>query len=244
MKTIYLIISGLVIWGCTSKQSVTESKIQLKTTPETINTAIEIEFFKGKAFKAPSFAIWIEDIDGTYIETIFVTRYVATGKFGQGEIEPGKWKNEPDYVRRPATLPYWAHKRNIQAPDGLYVPSPETPVPDALSHATPKTDFILNTGSKVLSGKKFRILFEINQPWDSNNYWTNSKFQNDLNYFTSLQPALVYAVTIDTDSQETEYFLNPIGHSHPSGNNGKLYTDLTTLTTAKEIAEKIVVRLN
>ena len=84
---------------------------------------------------------------------------------------------------------------------------------------------------------------EINQPWDSNKFWSNNKFPGNLNYFTSLQPALVYAVTIDRESDETNYYLNPIGHSAPAGENGKLYTDLSTITTAKDIAEKIIVHL-
>ncbi|HDP68410.1 MAG TPA: hypothetical protein ENN20_07935 [Candidatus Marinimicrobia bacterium] len=85
---------------------------------------------------------------------------------------------------------------------------------------------------------------EINQTWDSNHYWTNNKYPDDLEYFTSLQPALVYAVTIDLDSGISEYFLNPIGHSHYSGKNGLLYTDLTTFTTALQIAKKIIVRVS
>jgi hypothetical protein len=45
------------------------------------------------------------------------------------------------------------------------------------------------------------------------------------------------------DSELTEYYLNPIGHSHYSGKDGLLYTDLSTFTTALQIAEKIVVRV-
>ena len=84
---------------------------------------------------------------------------------------------------------------------------------------------------------------EINQAWDSNRYWNNNKFPGNNNYFGSLQPALVYAVTVDPAEKGKEYHLNPIGHSHPTGDNGELFTDLTTLTTAKDIAWKIIVRL-
>lgn len=233
----------ILFWGCTSKKNITEQKTEISTSVESFATPFQIEFSRGESFNHPSFAIWIEDLNGNYIETLFVTQYVGSGKFAHGEIESGKWKNEPDYVRRPASLPYWAHKRNIQAPDGLYVPSEETPVADAITGATPKSDFVLNTGTKMNSNKRFRVLFEINQPWDSNKFWTNDKYPDDKDYFTSLQPALVYAVTIDLNSSETEYFLNPIGHSHPSGKNGKLFTDLTTITTAKNISKSIVVRL-
>jgi hypothetical protein len=86
-------------------------------------------------------------MEGNYIETLYVTAYVAKGRFSFGELAPGKWKSEPGDVRRPATLPYWAHKRNIKAPDGLYIPSPETAVPDALTSATPTGNFNLETAT-------------------------------------------------------------------------------------------------
>jgi polyphosphate kinase len=40
------------------------------------------------------------------------------------------------------------------------------------------------------------------------------------------------------------YTLNPIGHGHYAGKDGKLYTDLSTFTTALQIATeiKVVVR--
>ena len=126
---------------------------------------------------------------------------------------------------------------------GLDAPVLETALPDALTGATPKGSFTLQTGSKVKNEKFYRILFEVNQPWDSNDFWTNNKFPDDNNYKTSLQPALIYAVTISADSNGKEYFLNPIGHSHYSGENGNLYTDLTTITTAKNIFSKIKVTL-
>ena len=243
MKTFTIILVAILIWSCSSNKNITEEKVLIKTTPEIINTPIQISFFEGAKHNHPSIAFWIEDLEGNYIETLFVTSFVASGKFGHGEIEPGKWKNESDYVRRPATLPYWAHKRNIKAADGLFVPDSITAISDALSGATPLGNFQLETGSKIQSGK-FRVLMEINQPWDSNKFWTNNKFPSDNDYFASLQPALVYATTIDLDSGENEFFLNPIGHSHPSGKDGKLYTNISNHTTALEIAHTILVKIN
>jgi len=134
--SIFIII--LILAGCASQRSMDEEQKVIRTSPENNIRMLEIQFVAGEEFNHPSFAIWTEDLYGNYIETLYVTQYVAKGKFAFGEIEPGKWKNEPGEARRPATLPYWAHKRNIQAPDGLYVPSPETEVPDALTSATPK----------------------------------------------------------------------------------------------------------
>jgi len=243
MRKYLLLIPFFIALACVSQREVDSERVTLRTTPDNPKRNIEITFLKGKSFNHPSFAIWTEDLEGNYIETLYVTNYVARGKFAYGEIKPGRWKNEPGEVRRPATLPYWSHKRGIKAPDGLYIPSPKTAVPDALTSATPVSDFILQTATGYSGNKKFRILMEINQAWDSNRYWHNNKFSGDNNYYGSLQPALVYAVTIDPAETEKEYHLNPIGHSHPTGKTGELFTDLTTLTTAKDIARKIIIRL-
>ncbi len=240
---LFLSLIFLLLSACASQRRMDTETVTLRTTPENPVRNMEITFTKGDAFNHPSFAIWTEDLEGNYIETLFVTRYVAQGKFGHGEIEPGKWSNEPGEVRRPATLPYWAHKRNIQAPDGLFIPSPETAVPDALTGATPLSGFRLETATSYSQDQQFRVLMEINQAWDSNDFWTNNKYPGNNDYFGSLQPALVYAVTVDPKQPDIDYHLNPIGHSHPTGKNGRLFTDISTLTTAKNIAEKIIIQL-
>lgn len=238
-----ILSAALIFTGCSTNREVLSETEILEFTPEKVQTAFEMEFEKGKKHNHPSFAIWIEDLEGNYIETLYVTKYVATGIFRYSDSEPGKWKNEPGFVRRPATLPYWAHKRNIIAPDGLYIPSPETPVSDAITGATPKGNFKMNTGTSVSSTNKFRVLVEINQAWDSNKFWTNNKYPEEINYFASLQPALVYAVTVDLKSSKRDFMLNPIGHSHYSGKTGELFTDISTLTTAKEIFNSISIKI-
>ena len=243
MKTLIIIAATVFLAGCASQKNITSESEIITTSPEKINTKLEFELTTGISHNHPSFAIWVEDLDGNYIETLYVTQYFAKGVFGHGETSPGKWKNEPGEVRRPAALPYWSHKRNIKAADGLYAPSPETAVPDALTGATPKGNFILKTGSKVTGDNSFRVLVEINQPWDSNDFWTNNKYPENLNYNTSLQPALVYDAVITTSSPKTEYFLNPIGHSHPAGETGELFNDISSITTAREIFSKIEVRM-
>ena len=243
MKTKIILAFLIILAGCASKQNLPGTIETLTTSPEIINTNLEFKLTTGKYHNHPTFAVWIEDKDGNYIETLYVTRYFAKGVFGHGEVEQGKWKNEPGEVRRPAALPYWSHKRNIKAPDGLYAPSPETAVPDAFTGATPKGNFILNTGTKITHDKTFKVLFEVNQAWDSNDFWTNTKYPDDVNYKTSLQPALVYEATISPEQAKTEYVLSLIGHSDPSGKSGELFTDVSTITTARDIFNKIVVIL-
>lgn len=241
MKTLVFILIIIIFSACTSQQKIESTVENIITRPEQINSQFEFNLTPGKYHNHPSFAVWVEDLEGNYIETLYVTKYYASGIFARGEAAQGKWKNEPGNVRRPATLPYWSHKRNIKAPDGLYAPSTETAVPDALTGATPKAGFNLKTGSKVTGEKMFRILFEVNQAWDSNDFWTNDKYPDNFDYKTSLQPALVYAVTFSAGNAGKTLYLNPIGHSHPWGENGELFTDLTTITTAREIFGKIAV---
>jgi hypothetical protein len=203
---------------------------------------LEIKFLKGKSFNHPTFSFWVEDLEGNYIETLMVTEYVAKGIFGHGSLGNGKWDSKPGPAERPSTLPVWLHKHLIES-GGKLLPSPENPVPDAITSATPPGDFVLESVIKNKLQNKFRLMMEINQTWDWNEYWNNSLFPDDFDYKASCQPALVYSTVVDCNQPGKDFYLNPIGHSHYSGLNGELYTDISTLTTAKEIVYKVCVQI-
>ena len=65
----------------------------------------------------------------------------------------------------------------------------------------------------------------------------STKYADDLGGF------IVYAVDIDTAKPETEYTMNPLGHSHYAGKDGSINTDLKTITTALQIAKRITVKI-
>lgn len=246
MKHIFIIISVLGLVACgTSRESVlkgqADSKFEFTTNSSGNGPSITVDFRKGESFYYPLLAIWIEDTEGRYIQTLYVARSVATGVFKYGVQEKGKWVEGPK--RAPQTLPYWAHKRGIKASDGLFVPEPSSPVADAYTGATPTTGFILNSKADNRLPEKFRVMLEINQNWDWNQYWTNSRYPDDQNYLMSAQPAVVYKALIDGSQPEASYLMKPVGHSHYSGKTGELFTDLTTLTTALTIADSIIVRV-
>jgi hypothetical protein len=203
--------------------------------------SIELTFTSGEEHNHPTFAIWIEDMEGNYVQTLFVTRYLSTGIYGHGGFDQEVWKSVPGPQQRPATLPYWLHKRSDHFNIPL-LPDSAHPVLDGYTGATPKGDFVFHSGVKKAVSGKIRLLLEINQAWDWNEFWTNSLY-DDPDYRTSCQPSLVYAVTIDLNNPDPEYYLNPIGHGHYAGKDGKLYTDLSTFTTAMEILEKASVKL-
>lgn len=208
----------------------------LKSAP----VLLVVDFVKGKFHNHPLMALWAEDLNGNYLETFFVAKSIGTGVFDKVSGGGGKWLPGP--VRRPAALPYWAFKRGVKEADGLYVPSSQTAIPDAIAGATPKSNFRLIAKPTLPNFPKvFNLLFEINQSWDWNQYWTNSMFLDEPEYRTSSQPSLVLSVRVNLDKTDKVLYLNPIGHGHYSGKSGELFTDLSTLTTALEIAKKITV---
>jgi len=233
-------VISLSLLGFNSNQCKKRKKKEPEKIEANINGKgyeIEITFLTGKGHNNPSFAIWVEDMNENFIQELFVTKSVATGIYRYGDSSSGKWEAGEKMYN--ATLPYFIHKRSENAS----IPSHDAPIIDAYTGATPTSDFILTTKSDIKYDKKFRIVFEINQAWDSNNYWNNAKYPQEKEYRNSLQPSIIYAVTIDPDNLMDEYTLNPIGHGHYAGKDGKLYTDLSTFTTALQIAESIKINI-
>lgn len=247
---ILLLITAVSILGFAGHQAFLNlpGKDKKKNEPEKIvanpnglGVNLEINFQKGKKHSHASFVIWIEDMDENYIQTIFITKSIGNGVFEHGDSKSGKWM--PGEIQRPAALPYWSHKRGLKNKNGYFTPDSETAVADAYTGATPNGDYILSGKTdKILSGK-FRLLMEINQAFDWNEFWHNAKYPDDSEYKTSCQPSLIYSVTLDPSLKNTEFHLNPIGHGHFSGKDGKLYTDLSTITTALEIVKKVWVEV-
>ncbi len=235
-----------VLFSCSSgikknKAVVAETRQVITSNAGGKGPTVSVELFRGKSFYYPLMAVWIEDTGGNYIQTLFVARSVATGIFKYGRQENNKWVEAPK--RAPQTLPYWAHKRGVKASDGLYMPEPSDPVSDAYSGPTPVTGFVLNSKADTKLPPRYRVMLEINQNWDWNEYWTNNKYPDDENYKMSCQPALVYEALVDDQSPVGRYRMRPVGHSHYSGKSGELFTDLSTLTTALTIADSIIVSI-
>ncbi|MCU0370850.1 MAG: hypothetical protein MUC31_05500, partial [Bacteroidales bacterium] len=231
MAGIVLAVTGYRCSG-TRKTSASGQVETIVTNIDGRGIAIEVEFTRGKSHNHPLMAIWLEDMTGKYIETLYIAESIGKGIFQHGDKSQGQWQEGP--VRRPAALPYWGHKRGIRAEDGYFIPTPENPMPDAVTGPTPAGDFILKGKSTSLVPSPFKILMEINQSWDWNEYWTNALYPDDENYRSSSQPAIVYEAVIEPESGRKEFTMVPVGYSHYSGLDGSLTKDLGTLTTALE----------
>lgn len=208
---------------------------------------IVIELKKGKGFQYPLFAVWAEDFMGNYIETLYISRVISSSTFDYGKKVDDNWKSA--ILRRPEALPYWSHKRGIKASDGLFVPLNNSLDLDAVSGATPTSNFILKSKSNLNKNSKYKIFVEVNQSYDWNEYYTKNKFPNDLIYSGTGQvgqPSLIYSTEINLAEIKSKpyYLLTLIGHGHHSGKNGDLYADLKNITTAKTIVDRIIISIN
>ncbi len=239
--SLLLIITGYRCSG-TRKTTDTGQVETIQTNIDGNGISIEVEFLKGESHNHPLMAIWLEDADGRYIETLYIAESIGKGIFQHGEKTKGQWEAGP--IRRPAALPYWGHQRGIREADGLYIPTPENPMPDAVTGPTPSGNFTLQSKSSVPTPSVFKLLLEINQSWDWNKYWTNTRFSDDADYKSSSQPAVVYEAFIDLKATQKEFVMVPVGHSHYSGADGSLSPDLSTLTTALDIVKSITVKIN
>jgi hypothetical protein len=206
---------------------------------DSTGTPFEIHFARGRYHNHPLMVFWLEDTEGKYLRTIYVATSIGKGVFRYGTAEEGFWK--PGEIQRPAALPVWGHKRGVKNEFGNMIPSPAIPVPDAMTGPTPKRNFVLHTNTGKPLPRQFVVKMEINQTWDFNEFWTNDKFPGNDEYITSCQPALVYEARINLDELQNEYTMLPIGHSHYDGSDGAVTRDLSTITTALQIAREVKV---
>lgn len=200
---------------------------------------IGISLTKGKSFNHPTFVIWEEDMDGNFKRTLYITKSYASGIFGHEMVGDSIWLNKAGSSYQPAALPYWTHRKGL-IENKYTIPTPEHPFVDAYTGATPDENFQFETNVNSKENQ-YRIVLEVNQTWDWNTYWTNNKYPNSPAYKHSAQPSVIYAVVINKD--DSTFYMNPIGHGDPKGKSGKLFTNLNTLTTAKEIFNSVKVEI-
>lgn len=244
MKNISYFLLAIMVFmmanACKTTQETKETIVIQDQMGNSSDQQMEITLLKGKSFNHPSFVIWIEDTDGNYIKTIFITKSYASGIFGYKMIGDSLWVKEAGFSLQPAALPYWTHKKGLLK-NGQLMPTPENPFVDAYTGATPQQDFVF-VSQPYQTESKYRILLEVNQAWDWNDFWTNDKYLDNPAYLHSAQPSLVYSV--DINPEESDFYLNPIGHGDAKGESGKLFTDISSLSSAKEIFRTLKIEIS
>ncbi|MCK9302481.1 MAG: hypothetical protein PHW88_04455 [Bacteroidales bacterium] len=183
----------------------------------------------------PQIAIWVEDLAGNYLTTIYASHKIATES----------WQSNGGN-RRKESLPTWCYARGVQYPDGLYLPTKSEPLVDGISGATPHGSFDVKM-CPVGDLKQFVVKIELNHSTDWNDNYPKNAKEGDANYSGgkegSGQPAVVYSAEIDLDSNRKQYTATIIGHSSPDGSNGNIYSDTSSLTSALNIAKEITINI-
>lgn len=168
---------------------------------------------------SPQYAIWMEDTEGSFLGTLYVTQKT----FDWAKKSAGQ---KPERVE---ALPYWWHKQKL------------VQLTDAMTSATPQNDIHIYN---MISDYPARVVvkLEINNSLDFNEHYTKNG-KNGTEYSgASGQPALIYAAEVDL-ANPGEYDLRLIGHSSPDGSDGRLYLDMSYVTTAMRIIKSTTVQL-
>ncbi len=178
----------------------------------------------------PQIAIWAESSVGALIETFFVSEESAFS-------ESFEW--DGNERRRVDILPIWRHQFTLASgiePDGDI---------DAYSGATPDHSFsIANYLHEDPNGFYFSV--EVNAPNDPNEFYHSEQSESELGYTLPGvgQPSIFYSAYIDPEDDRKYYLMEFVGHGGSSSQqSGEIYYDSKDLTTARNLIEKIIVRV-
>jgi hypothetical protein len=187
---------------------------------------------------APQMAAWCETTDGQFLATLFVTERLGTGGWRSAPADPTPTAE----IRRPESLPVWAHRHGRVYADGLRVPTSEEPAADAVTAATPRQGFTLQT--LLPTGyDELVVFFEVNHSADFNDSFGAELAPGHPRYsggpWGSGQPALVYRALVSTADAPATTKLALVGHAAPDGSSGEIDPDLSEVTTAQHIVSKV-----
>lgn len=172
-----------------------------------------------KQKREPQAAVWLEDINGNYIKTLYVTERASHKS----------WMMSPK-EGRPESLPVWYHASKFE-PAKNAAPAMEL---DAVTSATPKGGIIFDA---KLEDKTYVIKAEFNTSFDYNDSYTKK------NSGVNGQPSVIYEAVIPADFNKSseEIRLSFTGTGSLDGSDGLIHKDTTGLTTAGTIVKLVAV---
>jgi hypothetical protein len=167
----------------------------------------------------PAMAIWAESKNNTIIETLFLSEDIA-------------YSDKPDWhgkeTPRNEIMPIWRHR--YTAITGV---SPNGKV-DASSGATQSHQFSLDS-HLAADGEPFTIFLEINAPADADSNWPDKHLG---------QPSILYSVYIEPENKQKYYLVELTGHGGEAFKDGNINYDASTLTSAKEILDLVLISID
>ncbi len=192
-----------------------------------------------KEKREPQVAVWLEDEEGNYIRTLYVTERASHKS----------WIFSPK-KGRPESLPVWygaskdgstASKAEASSsgtkasPSTASAPSLSRSL-DAVTGATPKSELSLTV---QMEDGDYIIKAEFNNSFDYNDFYTKK------NSGVNGQPSVVYTAKIPADlAAGQEITLDFAGTGSLTGEDSAISKNTQNLTTAKEIVKSVTVRAN
>ncbi len=225
-----LALAALVLSLAASGRSLAaEPRLKLSLVPGPAY-AHKVRFGLVPVTLRPQIAMWIEDAEGRFVDTIYVTRRAAKAD----------WKAAGG-ARRPEALPLWSHARGKAAPDGLYMPDAKHPLPDAVSGATPEEAFAKHWPLPAsLAPGSYRIRVELNSSFDWNASYPDKLPKDDARYSEANgQPSLLWEGRLVLGGGPASARLEPAGTGSLRGEDGMLRPGLEGLTSALDLAASI-----
>ena len=172
-----------------------------------------------KQKREPQFAVWLEDTEGNYVSTLYVTERASHKS----------WIMSPK-DGRPESLPVWYHASKYEPTKST---SPDAKL-DAVTGATPKGGIIFNA---KLDDKAYKIRAEFNTSFDYNVFYTKK------NSGVNGQPSVIYEAVIPADFNKSseEIRLEFSGTGSLDGADGNIHDETENLTTARTIVKMVAV---
>lgn len=263
-------------WGMTMRASdLAGSKHELryivldKTLDAPSVNQLTVEFKAGRAFQWPQYAIWLETLEGDFVQPIYVTEKLATNNFENRVSQRDKeyvFTDNPfdregftieqafELVVEPETrktrfrvesLPVFLHKMMVIG-EKENQPFEGKLIADAYTGATMMDNFVYRVGvDETLTGR-YKLKLEMNQSFDFNHYYSSDRFPNDAVYSGegfSAQPSVIYETEIDFDKPAVLSQMALVGRGHHSGKDGLVHSDLSGMTTALQLVDRVLVQV-
>lgn len=179
---------------------------------------------ESKYKKPPQFAIWLEDAAGGEVRTVWVTDKTGTGSWGGN-------------TTRAVSLPYWVSRWNLETGSSGF-PTPDNPVVDAVTGATPTGDF---TAEIIVPAKSvWNYFVESNVSGDYNDAFPAAGKDGARDMNGNGQPSIVYRGKI-TASPGRQSSPQLIGRTEQLKGVKDIAADLEGITSAKDVFSRIEV---
>lgn len=196
---------------------------------ETMNDQEAFTFNIVLAKKNCQIAIWLVNAKGEFIDTVYVTRKTAKKGLGNkgGELDDKLGGS------RLSVLPAWAYQRGFNYGGGNFYPSKDKALVDAITSATPKAgEFVwVWRPTKPLKPGKYFYNIEVNKSFDDNEHHNYSWYRG--------QPSVIWQGSLIIGKKISESNAKIIGHGDVAGADGKISSDLSSLTTALHLIKKV-----